>query len=179
MIAFTNDFCNLFATVKQKSLSPDATAFLFVQLGAHAADRFGEHVGPLRISPREAGILRLIATTPGCNQQDLACRLGVLPSQMVLLIDELSEKKLVERQRSTDDRRVSLVRLTNRGERLMERLSTLIHEHGREFCSALTAKELRTLHRLCRKLADTHGLTPDVHPGYRKLFRERASTAGK
>ena len=100
--------------MRQKSFSPDATVFLFVQLGAHAADRFGEHVAPLQISPRQAGILRLIATTPGCNQQDLARRLGVLPSQMVLLIDELSEKKLVKRQRSTEDRRVSRVRRSGR-----------------------------------------------------------------
>ena len=165
--------------MKKKAFSPDATAFLFVQLGAHAADRFGERVASLQISPRQAGILRLIATTPGCNQQDLARRLGVLPSQMVLLIDELSEEKLVERQRSTEDRRVSLVGLTKRGERLMEKLSALVHEHGQEFCSALTAKELGTLHDLCRKLADTHRLTPGVHPGYRKLFRKRASIAGK
>jgi DNA-binding MarR family transcriptional regulator len=175
-----NDFCNLScATMKEKAFPSDATAFFFVQLGAHAADRFGERVARLQISPRQAGILRLIATTRGCNQQDLARRLGVLPSQMVLLIDELSKKRLVERRRSTEDRRVSFVRLTNKGERLMEKLSALVHEHGREFCSALTAKELRTLHYLCRKLADTHGLTPGVHPGYRKLFREQASMAGK
>ena len=170
---------SFFETMKKKAFSPDATAFLFVQLGAHAADCFGERVASLQISPRQAGILRLIATTPACNQQDLALRLGVLPSQMVLLIDELSEKKLVERQRSTEDRRVSFVGLTKKGERLMEKLSALVHEHGREFSSALTAKELRALHCLCGKLADAHGLTPDVHPGYRKLFRKRASTAGK
>ena len=75
--------------MKEEAFPPDATAFFFVQLGAHAADRFGERVARLQISPRQAGILRLIATTPGCNQQDLAGRLGVLPSQMVLLIDEL------------------------------------------------------------------------------------------
>jgi DNA-binding MarR family transcriptional regulator len=168
-----------FATMKEKAFSPAATAFLFVQLGAHAADRFGERVASLQISPRQAGILRLIATTPACNQQDLALRLGVLPSQMVLLIDELSEKKLVERQRSTKDRRASFVGLTKKGEHLMKKLSALVHQHGRDFCSALTAKELRTLHGLCCKLADTHRLTPGVHPGYRKLFRNRASNAGK
>ena len=165
--------------MKKKDYSPDATAFLFVQLGAHASDRFGELIVPLHISPRQAGILRIIATTPACNQQDLARRLGVLSSQMVFLIDELSEKKLVERQRSTEDRRVSFVRLTTKGAHLIEKLSRLVSEHGREFCAALTAKELRTLHYLCRKLADTHGLTPGVHPGYRKLFREQASMAGK
>jgi DNA-binding MarR family transcriptional regulator len=160
--------------MKDKASPPDTTAFLLVQLGAHAADRFGERVAPLRISPRQAGILRLVGSTPACNQQDLARRLGVLPSQMVFLIDELSEKKLVERQRSTQDRRVSFVRLTNKGERVLEKLSRVAHEHGQKFCSSLTAKELRTLQFLCRKLADTHGLTPGVHPGYRKLFREKA-----
>jgi DNA-binding MarR family transcriptional regulator len=167
------------STMKEKAFSPEATAFLLVQLGTCAADRFGELVAPLHISARQAGILRLIATTPGCNQQDLARRLGVLPSQMVFLIDELTEKKLVERQRSTEDRRVSFVRLTTKGAHLVEKLSRLVREHGREFSAVLTTKELRTLHILCRKLADTHGLSPDVHPGYKKLFREQASIGGK
>src|SRR5262245_35412378 len=160
-------------TMKEKAFSPDATTFLLVQLGAHAADRFAELVAPLHISPRQAGILRLIAATQGCNQQDLARRVGVLPSQMVFLIDELSEKKLVKRQRSTEDRRVSFVRLTDKGAHIMGKLSRLLEKHGREFCATLTGRELRNLHILCCKLADQHSLSPDVHPGYQKLFASK------
>ena len=81
-------------------LRPTGAAFLLAQLGAHAADLFGERIAVLGITPPHAGILRMIAAMPSCNQQSLAKRLGVLPSRMVMLIDELAEKGVVERRRS-------------------------------------------------------------------------------
>jgi DNA-binding MarR family transcriptional regulator len=148
---------------------PTGAAFLLSQLGAHAADRFGERIKSLGIAPRHAGILRIIATTPACNQRVLAKRLGVLPSRMVILLDELTEKGLVERRRSTTDRRHSEIVLTSRGQRMLEKLSRLAAEHEADLCAALSAKEREQLATLGRKIVHQQGLTPDVHPGYRKL----------
>jgi DNA-binding MarR family transcriptional regulator len=148
---------------------PTGAAFLLAQLGAHAADRFAERIDGLGITPPHAGILRLVVATPSCNQQALAKRLGVLPSRMVILIDELTEKGLVERKRSTKDRRHSELVLTKRGRRMLEKLSKLAAEHEADLCAGLTAAERDTLAALGRKIVHQQGLTPDVHPGYRKL----------
>jgi DNA-binding MarR family transcriptional regulator len=143
--------------------------FLLSQLGAHAADRFGDRIAVLGITPPHAGILRMITTMPSCNQLSLAKRLGVLPSRMVLLIDELAAKGLVERRRSEKDRRHSELALTKAGVQLLERLSGLAAEHEADLCAALTPNERETLAILCRKIVTQQGLTPDVHPGFRKL----------
>jgi DNA-binding MarR family transcriptional regulator len=148
---------------------PTGAAFLLAQLGAHAADRFAERIDGLGITPPHAGILRLVAASPAQNQQALAKRLGVLPSRMVILIDELTEKGLVERKRSTKDRRHSELVLTKRGRRILEKLSKLAAEHEADLCAGLTAAERDTLAALGRKIVHQQGLTPDVHPGYRKL----------
>ncbi|MFZ3374982.1 MAG: MarR family transcriptional regulator [Chthoniobacterales bacterium] len=148
---------------------PIGAAFLLAQLGAHAADRFAERIDGLGITPPHAGILRLVVATPSCNQQALAKRLGVLPSRMVILIDELTEKGLVERKRSTKDRRHSELALTKRGRRMLEKLSKLAAEHEADLCAGLTVEERKTLAVLGRKIVHQQGLTPDVHPGYRKL----------
>ena len=111
----------------------------------------------------------MIATTPSCNQRALAKRLGVLPSRMVILIDELAEKGLVERKRSAKDRRHSELVLTKRGGRMLQKLSKLAAEHEADLCAGLTAAERDTLAALGRKIVHQQGLTPDVHPGYRKL----------
>ena len=148
---------------------PTGAAFLLAQLGAHAADRFAERIDVLGITPPHAGILRFVATTPSCNQQALAKRLGVLPSRMVILIDELTEKGLVERKRSTKDRRHSELVLTKRGRQMLEKLSKLAAEHEADLCAGLTVEERNTLAALGRKIVHQQGLTPDVHPGYRKL----------
>ena len=148
---------------------PTGTAFLLAQLGAHAAGRFAERIDVLGITPPHAGILRLVAATPSCNQQALAKRLGVLPSRMVILIDELTERGLVERKRSTKDRRHSELVLTKRGRQMLKKLSKLAAEHEADLCAGLTAEERNTLAALGRKIVHQQGLTPDVHPGYRKL----------
>ena len=148
---------------------PTGAAFLLAQLGAHAADRFAERIDGLGITPPHAGILRLVVATPSCNQQALAKRLGVLPSRMVILIDELSEKGLVERKRSTKDRRHSELVLTRKGQGMLEKLSRLAAEHEADLCAGLTAAERDTFAALGRKIVRQQGLTPDVHPGYRKL----------
>jgi DNA-binding MarR family transcriptional regulator len=148
---------------------PSGAAFLLAQVGAHAADLFGNRIAVLAISPPHAGILRMIARTPECNQQALAKRLRVLPSRMVILIDELAAKRLVERRRSTKDRRHSELVLTAKGQRTLDKLSNIAAQHEVDLCAALTNKERDTLATLCRKIVAHQGLTPDVHPGYRKL----------
>ena len=111
----------------------------------------------------------MIAAMPSCSQLALAKRLGVLPSRMVILIDELAEKGLVERKRSQKDRRQSELALTRAGGRMLEKLSRLAAEHENDLCAALTVEERETLAALCRKIVNQQGLTPDVHPGYRRL----------
>src|SRR6266478_2886035 len=155
--------------MKSRPRQPTGAAFLLAQLGAHAADRFGARIKGSGIAPRHAGILRIIARTPACNQRALAKRLGVLPSRMVILIDELAEKRLVERKRSTKDRRHSELVLTRRGRTMLEKLSKLAAEHEADLCAAVTNKERERLAALGRKIVHQQGLTPDVHPGYRKL----------
>ena len=143
--------------------------FLLAQLGAHAAFRFSERIARLGIAPPHAGILRLIAATPFCNQQALARRLGVVPSRMVILIDELADRGLVERKRSQRDRRHSEIALTKAGGQLLEKLGKIAAEHEADLCAALSPAERDTLAELCRKIVQQQGLTPGVHPGYRKL----------
>ena len=88
---------------------------------------------------------------------------------MVILLDELTEKGLIERKRSTNDRRHSEIALTKRGQRMLEKLSRLAADHEADLCAALTAKEREQLAALGRKIVHQQGLIPDVHPGYRKL----------
>jgi DNA-binding MarR family transcriptional regulator len=149
-------------------------AFLLSQLGAHSAQLFARKIYHLGLAPPHAGIIRLIATTPACNQLTLAKKLHVLPSRIVVLLDELSEKGLIERNRSTKDRRHSELVLTKKGERVVQKLRELATEHESELLTALTKKEREQLAGLGRKIVDQQGLSPDVHPGFRKLGKSNA-----
>ncbi len=55
---------------------------------------------------------------PGIDQNALAARLGVDRSHVTLLVEELAERRLIERRLNAADRRVRLLHLTSKGEKL-------------------------------------------------------------
>ncbi|WP_229680212.1 MarR family winged helix-turn-helix transcriptional regulator [Saccharopolyspora thermophila] len=148
-------------------LPPVGAAFLLTQLGTHAAMKFAERVSALDLTPPQVGVLRMIAGQPGLSQQNLAERLGMLPSKVVAFVDELEGRSLVTRTRSTRDRRVYELTLTEEGTELMAEIRSVAAEHEADFCRALTPDEHAQLRALLTRVAESHDLTPGVHPGYR------------
>src|SRR6516225_12292980 len=82
-----------------------SAAFLLAQVGAHAASQFAQRLGKLELAPRHAGILRILNSTPAITQQALAATLGMVPSRLVELVDEMESWGLIERRENADDRR--------------------------------------------------------------------------
>ncbi len=150
---------------------PGGAAFLLAQLGAHAASRFAERVAEVRLTPPLTGLLAAIARDPGSSQQQLATRLGLLPSRVVSFVDELADRGLVRRERSSADRRQYALHLTEDGQAMMRRISALARAHDRDLCHALDESEHAQLADLLARIADQQGLTPGVHPGYRQIDR--------
>lgn len=144
-------------------------AFLLTQLGTHAATRFGERVGELALTPPQVGMLRLIGQRPGMSQQALADHLGLLPSKVVSFVDELEGRELLARSRSARDRRVYELTLTDHGRALMGSIREVAAAHDAAITEPLDDAERAHLVKLLRRLAEHHGLTPGVHPGYRKM----------
>ncbi|MEU9498909.1 MarR family winged helix-turn-helix transcriptional regulator [Streptomyces sp. NPDC048196] len=148
-------------------------AFLLAQLGAHAAGLFAERIAGLDLTPPQAGLLRLMARTPGRSQRQLAADLGMPPSRFVPLADELEERGLIERRKNPNDRRLHALHLTEQGERLLAELHQAGAAHEQHVCEALSPEEHRQLSTLLRRMAEQHGLSPGVHPGYRSIRPDR------
>jgi DNA-binding MarR family transcriptional regulator len=104
----------------------------------------------------------------GKNQRELASHLGVVPSRMVVLLDELESKGLVARVRSLQDRRSQQLQLTPKGTRLLDKVERIAAAHDADLGSSLSSTERDTLIDLCAKLAAHRGLAPNGHPGYGK-----------
>jgi DNA-binding MarR family transcriptional regulator len=147
-----------------------ALGLLLSQLGTHAALSFGRKIAGFGISPPHFGILRWIHVNEGKNQRELSSHLGVVPSRLVVLLDELETKGLIARERSAQDRRSQQLQLTSKGSRLLEKVEQIAAAHDADLGSSLTAPERETLIELCAKLAAHRGLIPHGHPGYSKRF---------
>ena len=149
-------------------------AFLLAQLGAYAADRFGERAAALDFTRPQAGLLRLISREPGQSQQAVARRLGTPPSRLVALVDGLEQRGLIERRRDPGDRRNYALHPTAAGEQAMATLSQASLEHEQAISAPLTEAERAQLSKLLGKLAAAHGLVPGIHPGYRQLSEKES-----
>lgn len=144
-------------------------AFLLAQIGAHAAARFAERIKALDLTPAQAGLLRLIAWEPGESQQAIAAKLRTPASRLVLLVDALEQRGLIERRRNTEDRRYYALHLTEDGARFMrDELARVGARHEDEICVGLDADERAQLRGMLERIAAHQGLIPGVHPGYRQ-----------
>jgi len=156
------------------SPKPPATSrvfpsFLLAQVGAHASSRFGDRLQRLGLTRPEAGILRLVGASGGLSQQRLAAALGIHPSRLVAILDELESKGLVERRPHPEDRRTYAIHLTDAGEATWKEVARVAREHNEALLAALKPREREELGSLLQAVADEQGLTPGVHPGYRRL----------
>jgi DNA-binding MarR family transcriptional regulator len=157
----------------------DEPAFLLSQVGAHSSFRFAERLVPLKLIPAHVGILRMIEQADGLSQQALGEKLGIFASRLVGLIDELASRGYVERRDSPIDRRSYALYLTKAGRAVLRQIERIAREHQDELCAALAPSERAQLADLLRKIVDEQGLTPGVHPGYRKLGSPQAKGLGE
>lgn len=151
----------------------DQPAFLLAQVGAHAATLFAERLGTLHLSPPDAGILRLLRKAAGISQQELSARLRIHPSRLVAILDNLEKRKLVERKANPEDRRLYSLHLTKDGGETLERIGKVAREHQEALLSTLSGEERGKLTELLHRIADAHGLTSGVHPGYQRLGKPK------
>lgn len=155
---------------------PGGVAFLLAQLGAHAAARFGERISEHDLTPPMAGILGLLSGAPGISQQELATRLGVLPSRLVAFVDELEDRGLVQRIRDDVDRRRNSLQLTEAGRAALATIGRVGRAHEASLTAALSDRDREQLVALLQRIAEEQGLTPGVHPGYRSVTGPRGAS---
>ena len=149
-----------------------SAAFLLAQVGAHAAQRFAEWLQPLGMTPPQAGILRMLARSGGLSQRDLANKLGIHPSRLVSLLDEMEMAGWLVREANAGDRRLYSLRLTAAGRERMAEVGRTARQHNEALCSALTVEERGQLEGFLDRIAEQQGLAPGAHPGYRSLRKK-------
>jgi DNA-binding MarR family transcriptional regulator len=140
-------------------------AYLLVQLGFHLARQFAERLAPLGLEPRHAGLLTRLAAHEGLSQQALGELIGLNPTRMVFLVDELEQRGLVERRRNTADRRSYALYMTPQGLDTLRQIQASGNRHQDEIGASLTQAERTQLASLLHRLATEQGITEDTLPG--------------
>ena len=140
-------------------------AFLLVQLGMQAARQFGEQLAPLGVEPRHVGMLTRLAANEGKAQQVIGELIGLNPTQMVFLVDELEGRGFVERRRNPADRRSYALYLTAAGRDMLSKVEEARRVHQARLGASLSKSEQEQLTELLRRIARDQGITEQSLPG--------------
>jgi DNA-binding MarR family transcriptional regulator len=128
---------------------------LFFRLWRASHTRVAEALQTVGLTPATFGVLNVIAAREGAIQQEISSAMGIDPSAMVSLIDELEAAELAERRPHAKDRRAREVAITSKGIKLLERARGMAFQVEDEVLRGLSAAERRELLRLLRRALST------------------------
>jgi len=96
-------------------------------------------------SKQELLALGVLGVRGSCRMGEIAEHLGVGQSAITPLVDRLEVQRVAQRVRSEADRRVWLVALTKKGERVVAQENEVYQRVAEEMLSPLSAPERETL----------------------------------
>jgi DNA-binding MarR family transcriptional regulator len=140
----------------ESSLSTDieVTEFagqLFFRLWRAFHTRTAEALGTIDLNPARFALLNVLGARDGAIQQHLSSDMGIDPSVMVKLINELESAGLAERRRRPGDRRAWEVTITAQGRRALGRARRLVTGVEDEVLGGLSDPDRRQLLTLMRQ----------------------------
>jgi MarR family transcriptional regulator, lower aerobic nicotinate degradation pathway regulator len=124
---------------------------LFFRLWRASHSRIAEALGSIGLTPALFGLLNVLGARDGAIQLELATTMGIDPSTIVSLVDELETAGLARRRPHPKDRRAREVTITPKGRRALERGRRMASQVEDEVLQGLTASERRELLSLLRR----------------------------
>ncbi|MGW3385943.1 MarR family winged helix-turn-helix transcriptional regulator [Streptomyces cinereoruber] len=140
------------------ALPNDRLGFLLSFRGELTGARIRAALGVAGLHPRSVMTLMQLASG-ATSQRDLAAAMGIDPSQLVAVLNELEDQGLAERRRDPADRRRHIVEITEAGAAALERVDTAVNAAERELFGGLTDAE----QALLRSLLDRVVVDPTGH----------------
>jgi DNA-binding MarR family transcriptional regulator len=124
---------------------------LFFRLWRALHTRTADALVSIDLTPALFALLNVLGAREGAIQQHLSSDMGIDPSAMVKLINELESAGLAERRRRPGDRRAWEVVITPKGRRSLERATRLVRQVEDEVLGGLADADRRQLLELLRQ----------------------------
>jgi DNA-binding MarR family transcriptional regulator len=105
------------------------------------------------LTPGQLALLVLVDKNPNITQQRLCEGIRVEKSTLVVRLHRLAERGLIQRVRSTEDRRQNGLRLTTKGTVALEAMLSFVARHERKIAAGLSTAERKQLIELLDRIA--------------------------
>lgn len=113
---------------------------------------FLERMAPYQLKPVDFSVLSLVAHNPGITSRQLCSTLGILPPNLVGMLNALEKRELLARRPHPRDGRAMGLHLTAAGQKLMRDAEKTAAALEADVGARLTPSELQTLLRLLKKV---------------------------
>ncbi len=136
---------------------PPTAGMLLVKIGRAAERWYTEALKPTGLTPRHLGVLFEVRARP-TSQQTLIDSIGVDPSKLVGLLNDLEEDGLIVRRRDPEDRRRHIVEVSKEGRARLaaaERAAKAVEER---LFTGLDSEQRKELLGLLAEVADSSGI---------------------
>ncbi|GGF21589.1 MarR family winged helix-turn-helix transcriptional regulator [Subtercola lobariae] len=135
-----------------------ASGYLLTKIGQLTSARFAERLETLGIRPKHFGLLLAVNSMPPGPQTALGQALGVVPSAIVTMLDDLEERNAVARVADPTSRRSFVIELTAVGRELLNDAARLGDEVDAELLGSLDMDARAALQRTLERVATQNGL---------------------
>ena len=129
---------------------------LLLKIGKAAERRFANALRPSGLTPRHLGVLFEVQACP-TSQQALIETVGVDPSKLVGLLNDLEAEGLIVRKRDPQDRRRHIVEVSAKGSARLVDAKKIAAKVEEELLAGLDAAQREELLVLAQ-VADTSGI---------------------
>ncbi len=134
--------------------------YLLNKLGQLSLGLFTDQLAALGLRPKHCGLLAIASQMGAVSQQDLGTALGLVPSAIVAIIDDLEAMKAISRASDANDRRRYVIGVTARGRQLLEKATQLAQRVDEQLLAPLNPKErLMFQDALMKLMAGLDGLS--------------------
>jgi DNA-binding MarR family transcriptional regulator len=133
---------------------PEVSEFagqLFFRLWRSSHTQTAAALGSIGLTTALFSLLNFLLARGAAIQQEIGTAIGIDPSTMVTLIDELERGGLAKRRPHPSDRRAREVVITAKGRRTVDRGRALAREVEDSILQGLEAEERKQLIKLLRK----------------------------
>jgi DNA-binding MarR family transcriptional regulator len=131
----------------------DGVGYLLARGGGQAIRQLNRRLAPLGMRARHHSVLTVAADAGGRSQRELGELLGIDPSAVVALVDDLERDGLVRRDPHPVDRRTRLIVATDAGRERLARTRELARALDDELLAEFTEPERAAVLRLLRRIA--------------------------
>ncbi len=115
-------------------------------------DVFLQRMAPYKLRPVDFSVASMIVHNPGITSRQLCSTLGILPPNLVGMINALEKRGLIDKRAHPSDGRANGLHASAEGIALLQQAQAAALTLEDEVASNLTASERKTLLRLLKKV---------------------------